>query len=486
MPRGELTREAVLQAIEEFDSLGREAFLDRYGFNGARDYFLIHEGQAYDSKAIAAVANKWAHGGGGTLTALELSGGRTDAAKRLEELGFELTSPDQNYDWSWDEHVLALNLYMTNPVSPPGKQSRAVGDLSALLRSMGRESGRKINATYRNANGVYMKMMNLRRFDPAVQAQGKSGLARGSKGEEEVWNRFANDLPGLRQAAQAIMDAHEENGEPARNARRDPVSNFANALASFKRMIAANQKGEPFISFDQGVAAAYEAYKPRLRKYALERLSPHTWDAVTIGSGKILEQAIAAIEIQDDRINLTNNLVFWQNRFGHANRDHHVLLDARHDPKQRHEVEQALYDLYRGDSAEGPVFDRLSQLIGLKYPLAAYFWFLKDSDRFLPIQPTSFDQAFRELGIDLVTLRQCNWINYSQYNLAIGSVRDKLQTEGGIDRVRLIDAHSFCWMLVKLPQPNSSARSSTDTGRYLGARAKVIVNWTCNGFVPVT
>lgn len=476
MPRGELTREAVLKAIEEFDSLGRDSFLDRYGFNGAREYFLVHQGKTYDSKAIAAVANKWALGGGGALTALELSGGRTDAAKRLEALGFELTSPEQNSDWSWDEHVLALDLYMTNPASPPGKQSRAVAELSALLRSMGRKSGTPINVTYRNANGVYMKMMNLRRLDPAVQAQGKSGLRRGSKGEEEVWNRFAGDLPGLRQAAQRIKDEHDEDGEPTQEATRDPVPNFASALANFKRLIAANQKGAPFVAFDEGVAAAHESYKPRLRAYALELLAADGWDTASIGSGKILEKAIAAVEIQDDRVNLTNNLVFWQNRYGHANRDHRALLDARHDRGQRRDIEQALYDMFRGDASEGAVFDRLSALIGAKYPLAAYFWFLKDSDRFLPIQPTGFDQAFRELGINLVTLRQCNWDNYSRYNHAIAGVRGKLGTEGGIERVRLIDAHSFCWMLVKLPQADALTRSTADAGRYLGARAKAIVN----------
>jgi hypothetical protein len=34
---------------------------------------------------------------------------------------------------------------------------------------------------FRNPNGVYMKLMNFRRFDPIYQAQGKSGLTRGNK-----------------------------------------------------------------------------------------------------------------------------------------------------------------------------------------------------------------------------------------------------------------------------------------------------------------
>jgi 5-methylcytosine-specific restriction protein A len=84
MPRAELTREGVLRAIAEFDTLGRVPFLERYGFNRARDYFLVHQGKRYDSKPIAAVAHKWAQGGGGrALTSIELSGGRADAARSL-------------------------------------------------------------------------------------------------------------------------------------------------------------------------------------------------------------------------------------------------------------------------------------------------------------------------------------------------------------------------------------------------------------------
>jgi len=49
----DLTPEAVRQAIAEFDSLGRDSFLNTCGFGKARGYFLVHNGKAYDSKAIA-------------------------------------------------------------------------------------------------------------------------------------------------------------------------------------------------------------------------------------------------------------------------------------------------------------------------------------------------------------------------------------------------------------------------------------------------
>ncbi len=47
---------AVLRAIEEFDALGRQGFLDKYGFGPSREYFLRHDGSLYDSKAIVGAA----------------------------------------------------------------------------------------------------------------------------------------------------------------------------------------------------------------------------------------------------------------------------------------------------------------------------------------------------------------------------------------------------------------------------------------------
>lgn len=479
MPRSQITHDGVLKAISEFNELGRKAFLERYGFNRARDYFLVYDGKNYDSKAIAAVAHKWAPDGDGrSLTALELSGGRQDAVRRLQDLGFTVTAPTQNADWSWDEHVLALDLYMINPTSPPGKQSQEVVALSRLLALMGAHNGASMRDKFRNANGVYMKMMNFRRFDPAFQAQGKGGLGRGSKGEEAVWERFASDRAGLRQAAEAIRSGYAAAAPYEKPSTSMPslVPYFVTAFDRFKRLVAANQKGEPFTSFSEGVVAAHEAYKPRLRRRALELLGSEAWEAAAIGSGQILECVIPAIEIAEDRINLTNNLVFWQNRYGHANRDHRALLEASEKPSRRQQIEKALFDLYRGDVEPEISFESLSGLTGAKYPLLAYLFYLKDDVHYLPIQPTAFDQAFKELGIELTTLRNCDWENYRRYNSALSAVPAELAAQRGLSRVELIDAHTFCWLLVKLPSSKDAINRMADPGRIGSARAKAIIN----------
>ncbi len=75
MPLGALSRGAVLQAVQEFDELGREVFLRKYGFGRATQYALRIEGRDYDPKAIAGVAHGIDHPEDGPLPNTAFSGG---------------------------------------------------------------------------------------------------------------------------------------------------------------------------------------------------------------------------------------------------------------------------------------------------------------------------------------------------------------------------------------------------------------------------
>lgn len=114
-------REAVLQTVEEFDQIGRDAFLERYGFRAAREYFLFHKGKFYDSKAILGVSHRHSSASGEILAANTFSGGEATVEKSLKRLGFTvlriaavdtlppsasrtviLTWNPQN--WQWPDH----------------------------------------------------------------------------------------------------------------------------------------------------------------------------------------------------------------------------------------------------------------------------------------------------------------------------------------------------------------------------------------------
>jgi predicted HNH restriction endonuclease len=122
-----------------------------------------------------------------------------------------------NPRWTRDELMLALHLYLHNRQSPPGKGSAAVAELSQLLNRMNPASAAE---NYRNAAGVYMKLMNFRSIDPVFTAEGKRDLSQGSKDDQVVWDLFAHRLPHLDSAVaslKAIID-----GERADSAIDEP------------------------------------------------------------------------------------------------------------------------------------------------------------------------------------------------------------------------------------------------------------------------
>ena len=93
----DITREAVVAAIAEYEQIGQEAFLGRYGFDRARQYVLVQDGRTYDSKAIVGAAHGYLPGES-PLAAGQFSGGEATVGRLLRRLGFtvqvgeELTS----------------------------------------------------------------------------------------------------------------------------------------------------------------------------------------------------------------------------------------------------------------------------------------------------------------------------------------------------------------------------------------------------------
>ena len=89
MGLGDLTsRQAVLDATAEFDRLGRQEFLAKYGFGRSREYFLLLDDRRYDSKAIAGAAHGYQFHDLGPLRAEDFSGGYNTVQRKLEQLDF--------------------------------------------------------------------------------------------------------------------------------------------------------------------------------------------------------------------------------------------------------------------------------------------------------------------------------------------------------------------------------------------------------------
>ena len=240
------------------------------------------------------------------------------------------------------------------------------------------------------------------------------------------------------------------------------VNTFQKQFGVFEERILRKSKAL-FISFRDGFAADWEGYKLPLRERAVARLGASKWPQGSIGSGQILKRLISAIEIPEEGGAAPNNLVRWPNEYGHRNRSHFALLDALEDPTARRRIEQWAFDFYRGEPTFRDAFEELRALVGSRYDLLAYLFFLRDPDRFMPIGSQTFDRAFEALGIGVRTAWRCSWENYAEYIGALQDIRGALTDIAGLSHVRLVDAHSFCWLLVRpeLERPDVLLVNST-------------------------
>lgn len=185
----DITYDSVVAACEEFDQLGKTQFLKKYGFKPSKTYKLCYQGKHYDSKAILGAAHAYSNQGTLPLSAKDFSGGLQHTVRVLENLGFNVVEnppPTRNPDWSRDELILATEFYIQYSPSIPGKTSRKLMDLADQIRAAATLQGLEGNDTFRNPNGVYMKLMELRKYDETYKGIGL-GHERIRDIELEIW-----------------------------------------------------------------------------------------------------------------------------------------------------------------------------------------------------------------------------------------------------------------------------------------------------------
>lgn len=85
--------EAVQAAISEFDKLGRDRFLQKYGYGNGEVLLRLQDGKTYDAEAILAAAVGYQHPSRGPLRASEFVSTRNAIGDKLDELGFHVIDP---------------------------------------------------------------------------------------------------------------------------------------------------------------------------------------------------------------------------------------------------------------------------------------------------------------------------------------------------------------------------------------------------------
>ncbi len=216
----------MLEAIDEFDRIGRDAFLERYGYQRSNSRFIKFNGKLYDQRPIIGVSYGKQHPEEGPLDRDRFKGAKKAGLARLVPLGFEIVelkngkgveavgvdglqqAPTSKTLWTRDELILVLDLYFKISVSASNERTPEVSALSKLLRTAPMNAAFLADHAFRNPEGVYTKLSKFLTHDPL--GIGK-GLPNPSELQKQVWSDFAGDRSRLERTARIIRTSFESN-----------------------------------------------------------------------------------------------------------------------------------------------------------------------------------------------------------------------------------------------------------------------------------
>lgn len=107
----------------------------------------------------------------------------------------------RNPKWHRDEIILALDLYFNKDLGPMDSRNPKIIALSELLNRLPIIDHKPNQQTFRNPNGVTLKLSNFKALDPNYDGKGMEAY---SKLDKEVFEEFSADLSKLYQIASVI------------------------------------------------------------------------------------------------------------------------------------------------------------------------------------------------------------------------------------------------------------------------------------------
>jgi hypothetical protein len=234
---------------------------------------------------------------------------------------------------------------------------------------------------------------------------------------------------------------------------------FQHARDAFLAQVSAQEPGDRgFEDFSTGVVGTQEGYKKTVRTEALEQLNLKSWTQEMIGTGDVLRQIVASIEVSN------NNLIMIEARNGPGTEGHIKLKEAFGGEVKR--LETLAYRLFaQDDQSHEQLFADWVTAIGSVYPVISFLFFLKDAERYTPLRPKYLEKGLRKLGIEHRMQGRCSWQNYTSFLTILTSLRPMIADGLNIAKVDLIDAHSFVWVLGAWDAP---AVGKTGMGSTLG------------------
>lgn len=224
---------AIDSAVAEFRSLGRDRFLAKYGFGRSTKYFLVDNGELFDSKAVLGAAFRFQFGT--ALSHSEFSGGESATVQVLTNLGYRVDIVD---DWvasvKRDDVEMELGIF------------REVGRAEYLRRYGGGESAKffiSVDGDQFDAKAVLVAAMRRATGLAGISHHEISGtgqavavplrnlgftVVEGSQGNRDV------DLDRIRALVEEVLDRqlqyNKSNADPAMVKRRQALDELDSLL----------------------------------------------------------------------------------------------------------------------------------------------------------------------------------------------------------------------------------------------------------------
>lgn len=200
---------AVEAALDEFVRIGRDAFLQKYKFGPAREYFVVHptSGEACDSKAVIGAAYGLQFPEHGPLRPQDFSGGQATVVRVLRVLGFDLldamTEQASNKERSWSryENELIVADYLEMLIKElSGQRYNKAERARALMPLLHDRSKSSIEFKRSNISAVLIELgfPSLQGYKPRSNFQ-RDGLV-------DVVAEQVTHAPSLDKAAELAVD----------------------------------------------------------------------------------------------------------------------------------------------------------------------------------------------------------------------------------------------------------------------------------------
>ena len=192
----------------------------------------------------------------------------------------------------------------------------------------------------------------------------------------------------------------------------------------FSKILFLEQKDR--ISSDTPFFAAKEGYKRRDFKNGHRILFENiNKDTSPSEAASVLKKAV----------NSTSNLVHKQQIVGLGNEIEKNPIAIGNLTKQ----------LVLSD-ADQKTFEGFVSILGAKYDLISFIFFIKDCNKYIPVRPRSMDEAFKRLKYDFKMEGYCSWDNYNTYIKLCREILFQLNNIYEEKTYDLLDAQSLLWV----------------------------------------